>query len=406
MTDQDLLTIEFIHDKLEYQDKIINCATDELYEIKKVKPPKRRLSENIRTAMEIMNNTSLHNTIFQSLLEENSLLWEHKNEIIHQIYILKWKLYFIKQVFTLNYEYYIIGCALDDLDRIKEVRPLDTSLPESISTAIQIIIDSSLDIHSSLQDPVYHSSLKEDPFLINLREKMRGKISLSKTDLDIQKRVFYIQIKGFYERRSVEMYIQAPDRERNPIKYIVHILRIYVSEILFTYNLVSRLVHWLELIAEVVEWCDILDDDVRQRLPDKSPKQSIQNLETFCTRHTVFLSFHQTTIQNFLLDMCTYGDLFEQLSQSMNLQQALQKYRELYKSQQLESIRRFFLEVATFIRETLTHFFVDQDDDKYDKKFRKECCLNIAFSIECMCGLYDPIESLFKKMTFNMKRHV
>ena len=36
---------------------------------------------------------------------------------------------------------------------------------------------------------------------------------------------------------------------------------------------------------------------------------------------------------------------------------------------------------------------------RHDEEIKTNVCQNIAFAIESMCGLYDPLESLFEKAT-------
>jgi hypothetical protein len=60
----------------------------------------------------------------------------------------------------------------------------------------------------------------------------------------------------------------------------------------------------------------------------------------------------------------------------------------MYKPKHLERIRHFLLDLAQFLREY-----------PHDEENKTNLCQNIAFAVESMCGLHDPLESLFETAT-------
>ena len=147
------------------------------------------------------------------------------------------------------------------------------------------------------------------------------------------------------------------------------------------YAPITLILSFLERLAETLEWNDFLDERVELRQTAASLEKSTANLESFCMYNTVFKPFFQDIIRPFLSDMSAYHE-------KVDFYYGLEEYKQMYKPQQLERIRHFLLDLAQFLREI-----------PYHDEIKTNLCQNIAFAVESMCGLYDPLESLFEKAT-------
>jgi hypothetical protein len=129
-------------------------------------------------------------------------------------------------------------------------------------------------------------------------------------------------------------------------------------------------------------------------MPREEPGKEfdVKWLQLFCGRHAnIFGPFLNQILNPFILDVEVYEGYFIK----MRADDPIAAYKERYKTQLLERIRRFLLDVAQFLREI-----------PYDDEIKTNLCQNIAFCIESTCGLYDPLESLFEKATPIMVRYM
>ena len=198
----------------------------------------------------------------------------------------------------------------------------------------------------------------------------------------------YQNIKGYYNLELVETYLNAPSKEIDPVQYICYMLRIYTTERRGVYAPIISVLSFLERLAGTLEFNDFLDDNWTLRGNIDLFEQSMEKLESFGLFNTDFESFFENIIRPFQLDMIQYKSRLSNFQKWQGNYDGIASYKEMYKTQHLERIRHFMLDVAQFLRVI-----------PYDDEIKTNLCQNIAFSIETTCGLYDPLESLFEKVS-------
>jgi len=290
--------------------------------------------------------------------------------------------------------------ALRELDQLKLKRPDNaTKLPRSIFNALQNIIDSSCSTNSTLYQSLYNSILHpssdflkdEDPNIHSIRI-LRQQIEFLKFDL-------HRNIKGYYSHEMIDWHLDAPNKETHPIQYICHTLRTYDTAISSSYIHVQLILDFLFLMTDTLEWFDILDQEMKPRRQD-SYNQSISELEFFCKENKNNIGFehlYETVINPFLSDMSVYRTAFTDMNtRNSNFWEVVEIYKSRHKSNQLNRIRLFLIDIATFLRQIRSLTLSDH---------AMTLCQNIAFTMECLCGFYDPIEILFEKTTPILKKY-
>jgi hypothetical protein len=163
-------------------------------------------------------------------------------------------------------------------------------------------------------------------------------------------------------------------------------LKAYSIEERQTYAPIKLVLDFLDKLQDNILWYEILDQDMIVRSSRYTLENDIDRLRYFCGSHSEFFGPFLTHIfEPFLSDMDVYRGYFIKICADIyDYSNALATYKERYKTQLLERIRRFLLDVAQFLRVI-----------PYDNEIKTNLCQNIAFSIETTCGLYDPLESLF-----------
>jgi hypothetical protein len=113
--------------------------------------------------------------------------------------------------------------ALDDLQELKRERPQNPVLPDTILEALERIIGST----STLHDTVYMSLLKSGSPLWKIDDPRVRELRRMNSEVNSEQLQLYLNIQG-YTRNLVNFYhFYAPNRETHPVKYIVHMLKVY-----------------------------------------------------------------------------------------------------------------------------------------------------------------------------------
>jgi len=177
-------------------------------------------------------------------------------------------------------------------------------------------------------------------------------------------------------------------------------LGIYDMEKSHSYYLVEPILNFLKYLSDTIQWYDILDQQPESRRDHETSERSIAYLENFCKNYTVFQDVYQIAIVPFLSDMSIFNQRFIEIQEKMSyFHDAVDKYKEKYKTEHLHRIKLFLIDVATFLRQVQSITLFPNDQESTNHIRRELLCKNIAFTIECMCGLYNPIEYLFEQIT-------
>lgn len=285
----------------------------------------------------------------------------------------------------------LFSAAINELEQLKSERPLDmTRLPQLIQQALQTIIDRSGSRNSTLYNLVYKLILDSSSHLWRNEDPRIYTIRILLHEVDFLKFQLYQNIKGYYNSNMVNYYLEAPNKETHPIKYMAYMLGTYDTEVSSSYASVHLILNFLVFLTETIQ-CYDYPDDTNPTSRNETSNQTISDLEKFCNVYTTFQTLYKTVISPFLLDMRKYNSLFIDIeTRTSDVPEVTNKYKQRHKTEHLHRIKQFLIDIATFFR---------QIQSKEIHTRNKLLIQNIAFAIESMCGLYNPIESLFEQAT-------
>jgi len=291
--------------------------------------------------------------------------------------------------------------ASNELELLKSERPSNTTiLPPLIEQALSKIMDTYNSRNRTLFNSIYHSLLNSSSQFMEDTDPRINPIRTLRQQVNLRQFELYQNIKGYYTREMVNMYLEAPSKETHPIKHIIHMLGIYDMEKSRSYALLRPILNFLKYLTDTIEWYDILDQEPKSRRGNETSERSNARLENFCREHIAFQDVYEIAIVPFLSDMSIYKQMFNEIQkQTSYFQDSVNQYKEKYKIEHLHRIKLFLIDVATFLRQVQSITLFPNDQESTNHIRRELLCKNIAFTIECMCGLYNPIEYLFEQIT-------
>ena len=291
--------------------------------------------------------------------------------------------------------------ASNELELLKSERPSNTTiLPPLIEQALSKIMDTYNSRNRTLFNSIYHSLLNSSSQFMEDTDPRINPIRTLRQQVNLRQFELYQNIKGYYTREMVNIYLETPSKETHPIKYIIHMLGIYDMEKSRSYALLRPILNFLKYLTDTIEWYDILDQEPKSRRDHESSHSTNAHLENFCRDYTAFRDVYQRAIVPFLSDMSIFNQRFIEIQEKMSyFHDAVDKYKEKYKTEHLHRIKLFLIDVATFLRQVQSITLFPNDQESTNHIRRELLCKNIAFTIECMCGLYNPIEYLFEQIT-------
>ena len=291
--------------------------------------------------------------------------------------------------------------ASNELELLKSERPLNTTiLPPLIEQALSKIMDTYNSRNRTLFKSIYHSLLNSSSQFMEDTDPRINPIRTLRQQVNLRQFELYQNIKGYYTREMVNMYLEAPSKETHPIKHIIHMLGIYEEEKSDSYYLVEPILNFLKYLSDTIQWYDILDQQPESRRGNETSERSNAYLENFCKNYTAFQDVYEIAIVPFLSDMSILNQRFIEIQkQTSYFQDAVNQYKAKYKTEHLHRIKLFLIDIATFLRKFQSITLFSDDRSRTNHIRRELLCKNIAFTIECMCGLYNPIEYLFEQIT-------
>ena len=223
--------------------------------------------------------------------------------------------------------------ASNELELLKSERPSNTTiLPPLIEQALSKIMDTYNSRNRTLFNSIYHSLLHTTSQFMKDTDPRINPIRTLRQQVNLRQFELYQNIKGYYTREMVNMYLEAPSKETHPIKHIIHMLGIYDMEKSRSYALLRPILNFLKYLTDTIEWYDILDQEPKSRRGNETSERSNARLENFCREHIAFRDVYQIAIIPFLSDMSIYKQMFNEIQkQTSYFQDSVNQYKEKYK---------------------------------------------------------------------------